>query len=71
MIGSKELAIKKYCKCKFAFDSGRTYESYVFEFCGLLNVKMKDLRFQVGRREVVMSRQIRKPCEILVGYAFT
>lgn len=56
MVGSKELAIKKYCKCKFAYDGSRTYESYVFEFCGLLNVKMKDLKFSVGRKEVVMSR---------------
>ncbi len=62
----RELAMKKCCKCKFAFDSQRTYQSYCFEFCGLLNLRMNDCRFYLGTRELSMSRSVKKPCIIEV-----
>lgn len=66
MFGHKELAMKKYCKCKFAFDAARNYQSYCFELCGLLNLLSKDVKFFINNREVSLQRQIRKPCEIEV-----
>jgi hypothetical protein len=43
IVGSRELAIKKYCKCKLEFDDSRTFESYCHEFCGLLNLRFLDV----------------------------
>jgi hypothetical protein len=54
MFGHKELAMKKYCKCKFAFDAARNYQSYCYEFCGLLNIQMKDIKFFMGNRELAL-----------------
>jgi hypothetical protein len=62
----RELAMKKYCKCKFAFDPQRTFQSYCFEFCGLLNIRMGDVRFYLGNREAPMSRTVKKPVIIEV-----
>jgi hypothetical protein len=44
VVGTRELAIKKYCKLKLEFDPDRTYESYCFEFCGLLNLRFPDIK---------------------------
>lgn len=68
IVGTRELAIKKYCKCKFDLDDSRTFESFCFEFCGLLNVRLCDIKFMIGRKEVVMGRNVKKSCEILVSY---
>ena len=68
IIGTRELAIKKYCKCKLEFDESRSYESYCHEFCGILNLKFYDVRFMNGRKEVPMLRTLRKASEILVYY---
>lgn len=68
VVGTRELAIKKHCKCKLDLDELRTYESYCFEFCGLLNLKFSDVKFMIGRKDVVMVRTVRKACEILVLY---
>lgn len=54
MFGHKELAMKKYCKCKFTHDSSRNYLSYCYEFCGLLNVQFKEVKFFIGNKEVGM-----------------
>lgn len=62
----RELAMKKFCRCKFTFDNQRTFQSYCFEFCGLLNVRMSDVKFYLGNREAPLSRQVRKPCIIEV-----
>jgi hypothetical protein len=62
----RELAMKKCCKCKFAFDNQRTFQSYCFEFCGLLNLIMNDCRFFLGNREIPMGRSVKKPCVIEV-----
>jgi hypothetical protein len=62
----RELAMKKHCKCKFAYDSQRTFQSYCFEFCGLLNIRMNDVKFYLGNREPPMGRSVRKPCIIEV-----
>jgi hypothetical protein len=70
LVGHKEIAMKKYCKCKFSFDSTRTYQSYVYEFCGLLNIQYKDVKFFMGNRELSMQRSVRKPCEIDVFHDF-
>ena len=45
IVGTRELAIKKYCKCKLQFDDSRSYASYCHEFCGLLNIRFSDIRF--------------------------
>ena len=66
IVGTRELAIKKLCKCKFEFDDSRTFESYCYEFCGLLNLIYSDIRFIIGRKEVTMARTVKKPCEIVV-----
>jgi hypothetical protein len=58
--------MKKHCKCKFAFDSSRTFQSYCYEFCGLLNIRLNDVRFYLGNREAPFSRTVRKPCIIEV-----
>jgi len=68
IVGTRELAIKKYCKCKLEYDETRTYESYCHEFCGLLNIKFSDVKFLHGRKEVPMLRTVKKPIEILVHY---
>lgn len=68
IIGTRELAIKKYCKCKLEFDDSRTFESYCHEFCGLLNLRFNDIRFMHGRKEVPMQRTVKKPQEIIVYY---
>ena len=68
VVGTRELAIKKHCKCKLDLDESRTYESYCFEFCGLLNLKCSDIKFMLGRKDVVMVRTVKKACEILVFY---
>ena len=68
IVGTRELAIKKYCKCKLEFDDSRSYASYCQEFCGLLNIRYNDLKFMQGRKEVPMSRNVKKPCEIIVHY---
>lgn len=68
IVGTRELAIKKYCKCKLEFDDSRTYESYCHEFCGLLNLRFADIRFMSGRKEVPMLRTVKKPLEIIVFY---
>ena len=70
MVGTRELAIKKYCKCKLEFDETRTFESYCFEFCGILNLKFQDLKFMLngGHKEVAPMRTVKKPCEIMVYY---
>ena len=68
IVGTRELAIKKYCKCKLQFDDSRSYASYAHEFCGLLNVRFSDIRFFMGRKEVAMMRTVKKPCEIIVYY---
>lgn len=68
VVGTRELAIKKYCKCKFDLDTSRTYESYCFEFCGLLNIRHADIRFLFGRKELQQNRIVRKATEILVYY---
>lgn len=65
-MGTRELAIKKLCKCKLEFDDTRTFESYCFEFCGLLNLSYSDIKFIIGRKEVTMARTVKKPCEIVV-----
>jgi hypothetical protein len=62
----RELAMKKCCKCKFAFDNQRTFQSYCFEFCGLLNLRMNDCRFFLGNREIPMGSSVKKPCVIEV-----
>lgn len=38
IVGTRELGIKKLCKVKLELDESRTFESYCFEFCGLLNL---------------------------------
>ena len=68
IVGTRELAIKKYCKCKLQYDDSRTYESYCWEFCGLLNIRFSDIKFLQGRKEVAMQRNLKKPCEIYVYY---
>ena len=70
VVGTRELAIKKYCKCKLEFDGARTYESYCFEFCGLLNLRFQDIKFTLhgSTKEVTFQRTVKKPCEILVYY---
>ena len=68
IVGTRELAIKKYCKCKLQHDESRSYASYAHEFCGLLNIRFSDIRFFQGRKEIAMMRTIKKPCEILVYY---
>lgn len=68
IVGTRELAIKKYCKCKLQFDDSRTYESYCWEFCGLLNIRFSDIKFVANRREIPMGRTVKKPCEIYVYY---
>jgi len=68
IVGTRELAIKKYCKCKLQFDDSRSYASYCHEFCGLLNIRFSDIRFFQGRKEVAMMRTIKKPCELIVYY---
>ena len=68
IVGTRELAIKKYCKCKLQFDDSRSYMSYAHEFCGLLNIRFSDIRFFMGRKEVAMMRTVKKPCEIIVYY---
>ena len=68
LVGTRELAIKKYCKCKLEWDDSRTYESYCYEFCGLLNVRFSELKFLLKRKEIAMQRTVRKPSEILVYY---
>eukprot|EP00347_Sterkiella_histriomuscorum_P021639 403333279 len=66
LVGHKELAMKKNCKCKFALDTNRNFQSYIYEFCGLLNVQMSEVKFFIKNREVPYQRQIRKPCTIEV-----
>lgn len=61
IVGSRELAIKKHCKCKLEFDDSRTFESYCHEFCGLLNLRFQDVQFMSGRKEVPMQRTVKKP----------
>lgn len=68
-MGTKELAIKKNCKCKFDLDNERTFESFIFEFCGLLNLRFADIKFMLGRKEIAMARNVKKSCEIHVYYA--
>lgn len=70
VVGTRELAIKKYCKCKLEFDETRTFESYCFEFCGVLNLKIQDLKFMLNgsHKEIAMMRTVKKPSEILVYY---
>ena len=68
IVGTRELAIKKYCKCKLEFDNSRSYASYCQEFCGLLNIRFTDLKFMQGRKEVPQLRTVKKPCEIIVYY---
>ena len=65
-VGHRELAMKKYCKCKFTFDPQRTFQSYCFEFCGLLNLQHKDVKFYLGSREAPLQRLVRKACVIEV-----
>jgi len=65
----RELAMKKHCKCKFTYDPTRTYQSYCYEFCGLLNLRMQDVRFYLGSREAPLQRTLRKPCLIEVQSA--
>lgn len=48
IVGTRELAIKKYCKCKLEFDESRTYLSYCYEFCGLLNIRFGEMKFMHG-----------------------
>ena len=66
LVGHRELAMKKGCKCKFAFDPQRTFQSYCYEFCGVLNIQMQELKFFLKDREVPYQRQTRKPCTIHV-----
>jgi len=68
LVGTRELAIKKYCKCKLEWDDSRSYESYCHEFCGLLNLRFSDMKFLLKRKELPMHKSVRKPCEILVFY---
>lgn len=68
MVGTRELAIRKHCKCKFDLDDCRTFESYCFEFCGLLNVHYSEIKFMIGTKDIVMARNVKKACEILVFY---
>lgn len=68
VVGTRELAIKKFCKCKFDHDDSRTFESYCFEFCGLLNLRYCDIKFMIGRKDLVMCRNVKKACEIKVFY---
>jgi hypothetical protein len=68
VVGTRELAIKKYCKCKFDLDETRSFESYCFEFCGLLNVRYHEIKFMIGRKDINMTRTVKKACEILVYY---
>ena len=71
LVGTRELAIKKHCKCRLELDESRTFESYCFEFCGLLNLRFTDIKFMLYQNEVTMSRTVKKPCEILVHYSNT
>lgn len=69
VVGTRELAIKKYCKVKLDLDESRSYESYCFEFCGLLNLKFTDIKFMLSStKDVHMPRKVKKACEILVYY---
>jgi hypothetical protein len=68
-VGTRELAIKKFCKCKLELDESRTFESYCYEFCGLLNLRFLDVKFMIEHNEITMSRTVKKPCEILVYYS--
>ena len=68
MVGTRELAIRKHCKCKFDLDDERTFESYCFEFCGLLNLHYSEIKFMIGSKDIVMARTVRKACQILVFY---
>ena len=69
VVGTRELAIKKHCKCKFDLDDERTFESFCFEFCGLLNLRFIDVKFMVGSKEIALKRNVKKSCEIYVYYA--
>ena len=68
VVGTRELAIKKYCKLKLDLDDARTYESYCFEFCGLLNLRFNEFRFVLASntKEVPMVRTVKQGCEIFV-----
>mmetsp|Transcript_21466 Transcript_21466/g.20636 ORF Transcript_21466/g.20636 Transcript_21466/m.20636 type:complete len:103 (+) Transcript_21466:173-481(+) len=70
MVGNKEVAMKKYQKAKFIFDTQRTYQSYCYEFCGLLNLQFKDVKFFMSSREISLQRSVRRPCEIDVFHDF-
>ena len=70
LFGNKEVAIKKFCKVKFVFEAERTYESFCHEFCGLLNLQIRDLKFFIGNSELTLQRSARKPCEIDVYHSF-
>lgn len=67
-VGTRELAIKKHCKCKFDLDDQRTFESYCFEFCGLLNIRFIDVKFMQGNKEIALKRNVRKSFELYVFY---
>ena len=60
--------MRKQCKCKFDLDDTRTFESYCFEFCGLLNVHYSEIKFLINNKDIVMARTVKKACEILVFY---
>lgn len=64
VVGTRELAIKKYCKCKLDLDETRTFDSYCYEFCGLLNLRFSEIKFMIGRKEIAMARAVKKGCEI-------
>jgi hypothetical protein len=68
VVGTRDLAVKKYSKIKFDLDVSRTFESYCYEFCGLLNVKFHDIRFLMDRKELLLSRVVKKACEVIVKY---
>ena len=70
LFGNKELAIKKFKKVKLPLDTARTYESYCFEFCGLLNLQLRDLKFFINNKELSMQRNVRKAIEIDVYNRF-
>lgn len=68
VVGTRELAIKKYCKLRLDLDDSRSYESYCFEFCGLLNIRYQDVRFvnAHNRQDVPMQRTVKRGVEIYV-----
>lgn len=58
--------MQKECRCRFTFDPQRTNISFCYEFCGLLNVQMKDLLFYLNGKLLPFQKNMVKPCEIIV-----